>query len=527
MCADNFKEGGVEAPPKSVKYTETIIPLGGFTFGNICNKNRLNDELEQKALEDSIKELGQQEPITLYLNVIEDGKNRYNALKTLGFSHMKVRIIADSESYEDVSDILRATEIRRHQSKTSLACSAVIEYTGKNNHKKISEIASSYAVSKSMLESALYLYNLKEYRYAFNLLREGKKIILHYENNIGIRDSFISDRIISIVKKIKDIAKMKNRKEMKNEIIVEKGLTYTDTDSFDTSEEMIRALTISLNGLVSRENTLKGIVEVKDYITDILTVNGSISSEVINDVVDRIGIYKGEQQSNLKDNSVQCGVVQHQTTISPVINDTASKQADPTVSIPETNKSFVDSLNSLKRDSMDTAKDDNIKVNPKRGLDALIPAVNDDEISYEQWNEVDDDFNSINEIVQDENDNGIVDKIFNDITKISMKTDNINIEINEMNNKFVEVVKVAEIIIKVNKLRDKCAEIHDIIYGIDNNGNKLIKYFDKVVIKLIDLVTKVNIFALKNKTGYTDIYYKYEHNYKKLTNGVLNKNRYH
>jgi len=77
-----------------------------------------------EALKAHIDQHGQLEPATLYRGRIVDGRHRWLALQELGVESMKVEKMANNATLQDIKDVVRGKETRRHETSAQLAITA-------------------------------------------------------------------------------------------------------------------------------------------------------------------------------------------------------------------------------------------------------------------------------------------------------------------------------------------------------------------------------------------------------------------
>ena len=122
----------------------------------------LMTEEDFNALKNSIKELGQLEPVVFWQGKLIDGRHRLKALKLLGIEKIMYTNLDPHLKYEDVRNlVIKGYEMRRHLTPTQKAIRAYNEYIRlKNNGEKISmsSVAEDFGSSRAMINRAKKLY---------------------------------------------------------------------------------------------------------------------------------------------------------------------------------------------------------------------------------------------------------------------------------------------------------------------------------------------------------------------------------
>jgi len=145
---------------------------------------------------------------------------------------------------------LKASENRRHQTPTQLACTAVLSWnTNKPKDTTQKEFIATYAVSIANFANAQWLY--KNNRQVFEALRNGKKVTIDSDNKYKTSDS-----LTAVVRFYKNL-----------EVSVDtKDIDATVRDNISISVEnivnpLLDAMVISLNALAIPEKRLKDVKE--------------------------------------------------------------------------------------------------------------------------------------------------------------------------------------------------------------------------------------------------------------------------
>ena len=156
------------------------------------------------ALKNSIKDIGQQEPVLIYKGEIVDGRHRYLALNELEIDTIKVKYIHNEERVSDVREyILKVSENRRHQTPTQKAIYAYYIYLDEVKNSKVSqgEIAELYGTNRLMLSRAKKLDEVAG-RDVLDFLFDGNKINIGSKEKPIYTESLLS--LINFYKKIKE-----------------------------------------------------------------------------------------------------------------------------------------------------------------------------------------------------------------------------------------------------------------------------------------------------------------------------------
>ena len=92
----------------------------------VAESHRLMSTNEFHSLVASIAEVGQIEPVTLYRGKVIDGRHRLQTLKLLGIEYIKYKSLPNNTTIDELREIVRGTEMRRHDSSIQKVCRAII-----------------------------------------------------------------------------------------------------------------------------------------------------------------------------------------------------------------------------------------------------------------------------------------------------------------------------------------------------------------------------------------------------------------
>ena len=122
------EKGGFVKKGDSIEFTDDpslmVLDIESISIHRIALDNPPALEADFNALKESISEIGQQMPILMFRNKVIDGRNRINALRALGIPFVLAKKIPNNTTLEDVRDMARSTEIRRHQTSAQKAIKA-------------------------------------------------------------------------------------------------------------------------------------------------------------------------------------------------------------------------------------------------------------------------------------------------------------------------------------------------------------------------------------------------------------------
>jgi len=115
----------------------------------LCEMHPIMSDSQFEALKDSLSLNGQQQPITLYRGKVIDGRHRIKAMIELGKIEAAAEEVPRNTKMDEVKAFVRASETRRHQSVSQLACNAYLALNNpKSSIKTASEAALDFGVSK-------------------------------------------------------------------------------------------------------------------------------------------------------------------------------------------------------------------------------------------------------------------------------------------------------------------------------------------------------------------------------------------
>jgi len=100
------------------------LDLKDLTLHTLAEEHPTMTEPEFNRLKDSMQEIGQLEPIIIYKQKIVDGRHRFWAAESLGWTTILAIEIPPQTPLETVREIVFGSEVRRHQSATQKAIRA-------------------------------------------------------------------------------------------------------------------------------------------------------------------------------------------------------------------------------------------------------------------------------------------------------------------------------------------------------------------------------------------------------------------
>ena len=223
---------------------EEMIKIADLKVHELANFNPMMEKEEFDALVESIKDMGQQEPIKVYRKQIIDGRNRVKALEKLGIDEVRCQIMPHKTKIEELRKIANATEVRRHQTPTQLAIKAY--RLSKDASISMKEAAKAVGVSESSVKLVSKLNKLKPV--LLNDLQNGNK----YKTMTG----YATDSLRNI---INDIEKENDNRLLTNKDIEEMRENATkeiDDNSILKDLEKKLEYFISMTGLTDEEISL-------------------------------------------------------------------------------------------------------------------------------------------------------------------------------------------------------------------------------------------------------------------------------
>lgn len=150
-----------------------------------------------EALTKDIEENGQLQPVLVYRGKIVDGRHRYRALTLLGREDIKVQLLANNLTLDDVIKLVNSTEMRRHQSPTQLAIKGYRLYKLGNYTQK--QIISRAGCSLSNLKYVVLLESLGRLD-VIELLESGGKFDVSRDS----RFHKMTDSLLAITNYVKE-----------------------------------------------------------------------------------------------------------------------------------------------------------------------------------------------------------------------------------------------------------------------------------------------------------------------------------
>ena len=149
-------------PKETLDYIEGTTPDKSIKIGKInniikgihklANINPNMDNQEFGQLKRSILQIGQQEPILLYRNLIVDGRHRTKALKELGCEYILYQELPRNTSLNEIKEIVMSKNARRNLTKSQKAIQAYFEFI-KTGEKK-SDLAIKYGTDRTYIAKA-------------------------------------------------------------------------------------------------------------------------------------------------------------------------------------------------------------------------------------------------------------------------------------------------------------------------------------------------------------------------------------
>ncbi len=116
---------------------------------DLCHTHPKMNEKQFEALTESLSLNGQQQPIITYRGKVIDGRHRIWALNNLGIDLAHAVELPRNTKMEEVESFVKASETRRHQTKTQLACHAYLSLINpKTNITSATQAALDFGVSK-------------------------------------------------------------------------------------------------------------------------------------------------------------------------------------------------------------------------------------------------------------------------------------------------------------------------------------------------------------------------------------------
>lgn len=153
---------------------------GLFPIHELAALVPLATESEQAALTLSIKENGQQQPITLYKGAIVDGRCRQAALDILGHNIMYTEL-DDNLTEDQVAMWVDVNNTRRQLTPTQLAFTAAKQYLKSTTKTSLIKVAKRWSINKVTVTYAIWLVRNKPD--VAELLFNGKKINIIVNGN--------------------------------------------------------------------------------------------------------------------------------------------------------------------------------------------------------------------------------------------------------------------------------------------------------------------------------------------------------
>lgn len=130
---------------------------GTFEVHELAALVPMATDLEQAALTEDIRLNSQKEPVTLWKGALIDGRCRQLALSMLRFPIAYKELDSDLTEKE-VAAYVKSINTRRNLTMTQKAMSGAISKIDKRDTRSIAKIATSWSVSKALMENAMYIY---------------------------------------------------------------------------------------------------------------------------------------------------------------------------------------------------------------------------------------------------------------------------------------------------------------------------------------------------------------------------------
>jgi hypothetical protein len=147
---------------------------------SLANKTPSQTELEYKALLESIRDLGQLQPVVMYRGHLVDGRHRVKAAKELGIQIEYINLQSGLTLEEVEQMVVKGYENRRHQTPTQKAISAYKYYVDQNAKgvkTSMGKVSEDFGVTRSLVDRAKQVFNLASPE-VFDKLWSGGKLTL-------------------------------------------------------------------------------------------------------------------------------------------------------------------------------------------------------------------------------------------------------------------------------------------------------------------------------------------------------------
>lgn len=123
--------------------------LSEVVLHDLCHTHPKMNEKQYESLKESLNLNGQQQPLITYRGKVIDGRHRTWALSELGVETAHAVELPRNTKMDEVESFVKASETRRHQTKTQLACHAYLALIDcKNSIRNATQAALDYGVSK-------------------------------------------------------------------------------------------------------------------------------------------------------------------------------------------------------------------------------------------------------------------------------------------------------------------------------------------------------------------------------------------
>jgi len=167
-------------------YEDISLYIKNDSIHPLALTNPLMRPMEAQALYTSISTHGQLEAIYVYRDRVIDGRNRLNALLSLGIKKIKVSHVKRTMSIQDIKLIVQMKETKRMMTTPQKAAKAYKQVVDSNGSVSLRSAAIANAVGITEVRAARDLYHLNQGR--FDLLFKGKSIkLLNGKHSNSIR----------------------------------------------------------------------------------------------------------------------------------------------------------------------------------------------------------------------------------------------------------------------------------------------------------------------------------------------------
>lgn len=136
------------------------VNVNSVILHDLCEIHPQMSKEQFETLTESLLLDGQQQPISLYRGKVVDGRHRVWAMRNLGIDFAKAVELPRNTRMDDVKSFVRASETRRHQTKTQLACHAYLALINPKTHiKTAAQAALEFGVTTKDVSHCKYIAN--------------------------------------------------------------------------------------------------------------------------------------------------------------------------------------------------------------------------------------------------------------------------------------------------------------------------------------------------------------------------------